>query len=139
MNQDRDKKFLALTLMYLPNFFSIILKSVKKNVAKKKEKYETRRILFQTLILQKTKTVVRKHHYCLFGCWNIIRRRMVWQKVMDFLFVCLFVCFCIRALKVQIRKSYFSYQKYVSVPKRYYVFLSFHVSRFFSVSRPFKQ
>ena len=38
MNQDRDKKFLALTLMYLPNFFSIILESVKKNVAKKKGK-----------------------------------------------------------------------------------------------------
>ena len=68
MNQDRDKKFLALTLMYLPIFFSIILESVKKNVAKKKEKYETRRILFPTLILQKTKTVVRKHHYCFFGC-----------------------------------------------------------------------
>ena len=126
MNQDRDKKFLALTLMYLPNFFSIILESVKKNVAKKKEKYETRRILFPTLILQKTKTVVRKHHYCLFGCWNIIRRRMVWQKVMDFLFVCLLFCFCITALKVQIRKSYVSYQKCVSVPKRYYIFLSFH-------------
>ena len=132
MNQDRDKKFLALTLMYLPIFFSIILESVKKNVAKKKEKYETRRILFPTLILQKTKTVVRKHHYCLFGCWNIIRRRMVWQKVMDFFFVCLFV--------FVLERSKYRFVKVIFLIKNMYQFLkgimffflsTFHVSLVF--------
>ena len=42
MNKDRDENFLALTLMYLPIFFSIILKSVKKNVAK--ERKSTKRV-----------------------------------------------------------------------------------------------
>ena len=36
--------------------------------------------------------------------------------------------FCIRVPKVQICKSYVFYQKYVSVPKMYQIFLSFHAS-----------
>ena len=44
--------------------------------------------------------------------------------------------FCVRALKVQICKSYVCYKKYVSVPKKYQIFLSHSV--FLRVSRPFK-
>ena len=42
MNQDRDKKLLALTLMHIPIFFSIILKSVTQNVTEKGKR--TRRV-----------------------------------------------------------------------------------------------
>ena len=35
MDQDRDKKFLALTITYLSIFSWIILKGVKQNVAEK--------------------------------------------------------------------------------------------------------
>ena len=47
MNHNRDKKFLALTLMHPPIFFSIILKSVKQNVTEKGKRSRRVEYLFQ--------------------------------------------------------------------------------------------